>query len=387
MATSLAEQLKRLAVPQTSILERKDKKRDSFLFDPKEAAGFSKEIFYQIGLDGLEELKSLNQTFSQFENTLFSAASKDFERSVQSEEDNKKLNKVIKRFLLHLSPYFLVNSAHKVLEWLIYRYHIHQYNRDDLLMLILPYHETNLFVRALQLIKIRDENDGLFWLKALQKPGVHLPKSTLLNHAAGNPQFLKFITKFVLAMVKEHDKPSSLTVAFNFYCVVITGAIERSAHVNETQISHILPGLLKALHSDLPDFCASAFVIIARLVAKTPLSESILNVLVEKITATDVSTLKSEMALLLIVLYQSQSDYNTVSEVAVRNLAEKTWFPKVIEELNRNGCCVGALLEPLLKCTMGLAYKEGEDLKIKGFLDKLFDDIKFDDDFVGKAIR
>lgn len=386
MATSLAEQLKRLAVPQTAILEGKDKKRDSFLFDPKEAASFSREIFYQIGLDGLEELKKLNPAFSQFENTLFSITSKDFERSVQSEESNKRLNKVIKKFLLHLSPYFLINSAHKALEWLIFRYHIHQYNREDLLMLILPYHETNLFVRALQLIKIKDENDGLYWLKALQKPGVHLPKTSLLNHAAGNPQFLKFVTKFVIAMAKEHDKPSSVTVAFNFYCVVVTGAIERSAHVNETQVSHILPGLLKALQSDVADFCASAFVIIARLVAKTSLSDAILNELVEKITAVDVPALKTEMVLLLIVLYQSQSDFNAVSEVAVRNLAEKGWCGGVIEELNKEGSCVRAFLEPLLKASISLVFNE-EDSKVKAFVETLFDDVKFEDDFVGVVIR
>lgn len=385
MATSLAEQLKRLAVPQTSILDTRDKKRDSFLFDPKEAASFSKEIFYQIGLDGLEELKKLNPGFSQFENTLFCVTSKDFERSVQSEESNKKLNKVIKRFLLHLSPYFLVNSAHKALEWLIYRYHIHQYNREDLLMLILPYHETNLFVRALQLIKIKDENDDLFWLKALQKPGVHLPKLALLNHAASNAQFLKFVTKFVIAMTKEHDKPSSLTVAFNFYCVVVTGAIERCAKINETQISHILPGLLKALQSDIPDFCASAFVIIARLVAKTQLADTILNVLVEKIAAVDVTALKTETILLLTVIYQSQNDFKTISDVAVRNMAEREWFGTVVEELNRGGCYVRVFLEPLLKTSIKIGFEE-EDLKVRAFVERLFDDVKFDDEFVGVIV-
>lgn len=187
-------------------------------------------------------------------------------------------------------------------------------------------------------------------------------------------------------MAKEHDKPSSLTVAFNFYCVVITGAIERSASVNETQVSHILPGLLKALESDIPYFCGSAFVIIARLVAKTPLSEEILNVLVEKITAVDVAALKTEMVLLLIVLYQSQSDFKTVSEIAVRNLAEKSWFGSVIEELNKAGSCIEVFLEPLLKASIRLVFKEG-DSEIKAFVERLFDDVKFEDDFVGVVIR
>lgn len=385
MTTSLAEQLKKLAVPQTTLLSTQDKKRDSFLFDPKEAASFSKEIFYQIGLDGLEELKKINQAFAQFENNLFSVTSKDFERSVHTEESNKKLDKVIRRFLLHLSPYFLINSAHKAVEWLIYRYRIHQYNREDFLMLILPYHETNLFVRALQLIKIRDENDNLFWLKSLQKPGVHLPKSSLLNHAASSPHFLKFITKFVLAMVKEHDKPSTLTLAFNFYCVVITGAIERSAAVSEIQISYIIPGLLKALQSDIPDFCACAFVIIARLVSKTQLSEKILEVLVEKITSLDIPSLKTEEVLLLIVLYQSQSQFQSVGGSAVRNLMELEWFGVVLEELNRNGSCVEVLLKPLFNSAISMAYKEN-DQKVKAFVEKLLDDIKLGDGLVSVVV-
>lgn len=48
MATSLAEQLKKLRAPQTAILLQ-DKKRSSLLFDPKEAANLDKETVLSIG--------------------------------------------------------------------------------------------------------------------------------------------------------------------------------------------------------------------------------------------------------------------------------------------------------------------------------------------------
>ena len=48
--TSLAKQLEKLAVPQSQVLLRADKKRASLLFDPKEAANFDKEVFYSIGV-------------------------------------------------------------------------------------------------------------------------------------------------------------------------------------------------------------------------------------------------------------------------------------------------------------------------------------------------
>lgn len=48
MATSLAEQLKKLRTPQTKILYQ-DKKRASLLFDPREAANLDKETVLSIG--------------------------------------------------------------------------------------------------------------------------------------------------------------------------------------------------------------------------------------------------------------------------------------------------------------------------------------------------
>lgn len=244
MSTSLAEQLQRLAVPQTTRLER-DKKRASLLFDPKEAANLRRETVYQIGADGFEELKIRNSAFEQFENTLFHPNSKDFERSIKTDHENKKLDEKVRRFCLLLSPYFMLNCSYKALEWLIYRFSIHEYNREDLLMLVLPYHETNIFVRVLQLLNLRDPNDKWHWLKPLQKPGLHLPKQTLFGHAASSPHFLEFVSKYVLGIIEEHKQPSLLSTVFNFYCTTFAGAIEYSSEIKEAQVSQMLPVLLK----------------------------------------------------------------------------------------------------------------------------------------------
>jgi U3 small nucleolar RNA-associated protein 10 len=69
----------------------------------------------------LEELENLDETFQEFEETLFSETAQDFERATQTKEVNQKLNKSISKFLIKLSPYFLLKPAHKVIEWLVYR--------------------------------------------------------------------------------------------------------------------------------------------------------------------------------------------------------------------------------------------------------------------------
>lgn len=49
MTTSLAAQLKKLAVPETRSILSGDLKQASFLYDEKQAATFEKQHFYNIG--------------------------------------------------------------------------------------------------------------------------------------------------------------------------------------------------------------------------------------------------------------------------------------------------------------------------------------------------
>ncbi|XP_072401765.1 HEAT repeat-containing protein 1 [Diabrotica undecimpunctata] len=384
MATSLAEQLQRLAVPQTSILTR-DKKRPSLLFDQKEAATLSRETIYQIGLEGLEELVQKNETFAQFEHTLFHLTSKQFERSVQTAEANEKLNRSLKKFLLLSAPYFMLNSCHKTLEWLINRFSIHEYNRDDLLLLSLPYHESNIFVRVIQLFKFKDTRDSFYFLKLLQKPGAHLPKQSLLNHAASNSGFLKVISKYIKDLLKHHEKPEILTVAFNFYCTIFTGTIELSDKITEDQVSQMLPMLLKGLNSTVADFCAGSYVITARLVSKTSFSDKLLDKFVEKISEVPVPTLKTEAILVLLVIYQSQSQYRSIPQVATANLSEKLWLPKTLYNLQSSGSFIYPFLEIILK---NFAYEGvNNDFKLaREMIKACLDYIKVKDTFVATVL-
>lgn len=83
-------------------------------------------VVYFLSLDcagctGLDELLGIEPAFAEFQETLFSQASSNLERSVQSKEVNQRLDKDISRFLIRLSPYFLLKPALKCLEWLVHR--------------------------------------------------------------------------------------------------------------------------------------------------------------------------------------------------------------------------------------------------------------------------
>lgn len=386
MSTSLAEQLQRLAVPQTALFKR-DKKRPSLLFDPKEAAKIRRETFFQIGLEGLEELANKNPAFNQFQNTLYSLTSRDFERSVQDSDANNLLDKNIKRFLLLLAPYVLLNPTHKALEWLIHRYSIHEYNRDDLLMLILPFHESNIFVRILQLMHFKDQNDPWFFLKALQKPGLHLTRNALFNYAVTNSLFLGTLGSYIMQLLTVHNKPSLLAVSFNFYCVLYTGTLQYSTQITEHQLSQMLPSLIKGLTSDVPDYCAASYVIVARLVAKTPLSNKILDTLLQKITLFTNSSLHLESSLVLLVLFQSQNDYKIIPDSVLHSLAlNKDWLVQQLNTLNNSGSYIYPFLERLINNAVKYVIKHDKPEMVKTFLDQILADLKLDDHFVDKFL-
>ena len=282
--TSLSAQLKRLQVPQTNLLNTvADRRRVSFLYDSSEAANMDSEAVYCLAINGLEQLKSIDQhTFESFEATLFNATSISFERAIQTKQVNKNLNDEIRRFLVHLSPYFMLKPAHKCLEWLVYRYQIHSYNQNELFMCILPYHETNYFVRALQMLNLETltpANQLWMWLVDNQKKGVQLAASTLSTHVYSDLAFFNFIIgylNYAIELLTDESKlesdvqrkhwVNSLNFVFSFLAKTLLQSINQlSAETSQSSkskknannkqqeafLAQLLPVLFNGFKSDL----------------------------------------------------------------------------------------------------------------------------------------
>ncbi|XP_049276014.1 HEAT repeat-containing protein 1-like [Rhipicephalus sanguineus] len=287
--TSLARQLQKLATPQTSLL-KETKTRVSFLFDPREAAALDTDTAYAIGnTTGLEELSTLNEAFSHFEENLFSESAKFLERAVKSREENTILDGQIEQFLLLLSPHFLLRPAHKALEWLVYRFHVHEYNVDALLRCILPFHETRVFARALQLLDLSSKTSKWHWLHCPSctagseehwKPGLSLTKTALVTQCARDPGALKFVCELLVAMTKVHSENTvALRPAIGLYASTVLGTLEAMKKITDQTVAMLLPYILKGLASSaIPDHRAATYLVVGQLARRTVLSREILRV-------------------------------------------------------------------------------------------------------------
>jgi U3 small nucleolar RNA-associated protein 10 len=334
MSTSLAEQLKKLQTPQSSQFYD-SKKRDSILFTKKEAATKSRETIYEIGISGLQELIELDSNiFEDFQKTLFDPSAMQMQRAVENEDVNRLINKNIRRFMFHLSPYFMISSSHKCLEWLIRRYNINLYNKDELLILILPYHHTNMFVRCIQTINVDDPNDKWHFLLNVKKSSTPLSKQAIWNHGANRPKFLQFVGEFTYSAVRElGSKAGILQTMISFYFTSIVGALEYAQRINDNHILSVVQYLFKCYKSFTIDYVASGYMITAQLVTKARLSTKLLNEINDRI----IKYIKPELAFnaiqLLALIFETQIDELKLSDETLENLINLKFLPKVLNQL------------------------------------------------------
>ncbi|XP_026078718.1 HEAT repeat-containing protein 1 [Carassius auratus] len=314
--TSLAHQLKRLALPQndSNLLSRRVVA--SVLFDPKDAASMDRSTFYALGCTGLEELMGIDPAFNEFQETLFSQASLTLERSVQSKEVNKKLDKSISLFLTRLSPYFLLKPALKCIEWLIHRFHIQLYNQDSLIACVLPYHETKVFVRVIQLLNIEDPTHKWHWLHGLQKPGVPLARGTLLTHCYKDLGFMDFICSMVTDSVKAYSgfvrdgNCPQLRVVFSFYASTIVSALDAVEKITNSIIAKLLPFVQLGLKSNLLDYVAATYMIVCQMAVKVVMEAQLVDSLTVQLCKSlrRMPQLSREALSCIIILLQNQKE-------------------------------------------------------------------------------
>lgn len=389
MSTSLFEQLQRLKVPEADALLEK-RRHASILFDSKEAATKDRRTIYDLGVSGLEELNLLNPSFQQFKMTLFNEATLQIERAVEHKDVNELLDCNIRKFFCYLSPYFPLRPAHMCLEWLIRRFQVHEYNRNDLMALILPYHETNAFVKVLQTLRLRESDKVWHWLKQSQRAGLPLSKTAILNRAATEKGFLKFVCSSTIDAIKELGPNAHLLQAqLNFYGTVVVGALENCKKVEEWHIITLLPSLVKGLTSTSVDFVSAAYIITARLVSRTEITAKLCKFLVTKLAAVTFERLQRTAVMLLVWIFDTQRASNpSFPDETLLKLIQENWFTNVLAELaneNMDIHCISRIL--MIQCVKALRNDDPQKENFKEFLERFLNSIKFPDPIAEQMIK
>ncbi|PIL25975.1 hypothetical protein GSI_11729 [Ganoderma sinense ZZ0214-1] len=250
MTSSLAQQLAKGASLNANLLNEKSRRQaasESYLFSPKEARQHDIDSLHALGVNGFLQLKSLLSDVARFEHSLFSDAAKSLDRTLLPKEQNADLNSTIAAFLPLLGPYLLDVPSGKVLEWLVRRFRIHEFNVSSIVSLFLPYHETPHFTKMVSILHVSDSSPLRFLqaYKATVKP-VHRP--LLINDLLSKPEVARFAAAILPATLRDYAAGVHRAL-IAFHAGVLLEYIAKAKALDENVMTFLLPAAMEPLQS------------------------------------------------------------------------------------------------------------------------------------------
>ncbi len=202
--SSLSEQLR--AISEQDRLARGvlagSKQRPSFLFDQGEAADYDNEAIYNLAVDAFDTLSKTDPALRAFRETFYGARTVAQDISLYTRKEKDAIDAQVGPFLMAMSPHFLSPDAHKALEWMVRRWRINECNVDDLIVSILPYHETQPFVRMVQIVYFTEGSRWSFLFERVRKSAQTISRTLLAQRSVVDPSILERVMD-ALAIVRD----------------------------------------------------------------------------------------------------------------------------------------------------------------------------------------
>ncbi|KAI0651200.1 hypothetical protein C8Q79DRAFT_1004507 [Trametes meyenii] len=359
MVSSLAEQLARSASLNANLLNEKARKQvqsESYLFTAKEARQHDLESLHALGVNGFLQLKALQPAVAPFEQLLFSDAAKSLDRTLQPAEQNAKLDATISAFLPLLGAFLLDSPTGKVLEWLVRRFRIHEFNVDAIVSLFLPYHETPHFIKMVSILHIQDRSP-LRFLQAFKTTTKPLHRSLLLNEMLKASEVARFVAGILPSVLREHSAGAHRAL-IAFHTGSLLEFVGRCKSLDENTMAILLPAALQPLQTAneanvsvkptiLQESILGSYLILAAISQKTRLTAKAVKTILSAVTECAERVSPKQLIRTLVSICAPQDQLERISGSVVETLLA---VPGIQSELIDAMAWVGAekFLAPLL---------------------------------------
>jgi len=224
----------------------------SLLFSPTDAAEIDSMSLLEMAKVALKGLAQRDTRLVEFSSTLFHGSTVSLDRTLLSAAENERLDSGISRFLLLLSPYCETKLAHRVLEYLVRQYHVERMNVEAVIDCCLPFHDTPMFTRLLQILNL--DVPGSLWafLKGFRQRGQSVPRAALAERAAHAPALVAFMGDMLFRAADiadtgdlKHDGQEWLA-RVSWYAATIIAAVEYR-EPSEDFLRTLVPQLIKGM--------------------------------------------------------------------------------------------------------------------------------------------
>ncbi|CBZ55077.1 conserved hypothetical protein [Neospora caninum Liverpool] len=186
----------------------------SLLFDPRKAASIDIATLRDVALTSLQSLSrreplvEVLEPFFALSSSEHGQASSPHSRDFMTADQARVLDRRVALCCDLLGPFFLLQDAQYLLEYLLRQYAIHQHNQDALLALALPYHNYPIFVRLVRLLTIPPHSPWIF-LERMRASGAPLQSRDFVKVILASPFLLQFLVDTV-ARVSSPLSPARL---------------------------------------------------------------------------------------------------------------------------------------------------------------------------------
>ncbi|KAI0830231.1 hypothetical protein BC628DRAFT_1357002 [Trametes gibbosa] len=378
MVSSLAEQLARSSSLNSNLLHERARKlvqSESYLFAPKEARQHDLEALHALGLNGFIQLKSLQPSVAPFEQLLFSDAAKVLDRTLQPLEQNEKLDASIAAFLPLLGPFLLDAPTGKVLEWLVRRFRIHEFNVDVVVRLFLPYHESPHFIKIVSILHIKDRSP-LRFLQAYKTSAKPLHRPLLINEMLKGLDVARFVSGMLPTVLQNHWAGVHRGL-IAFHTGLLLEFIGRSKSLDENAMTILLPAALDPLQiardpaagvkpAMLQESILGSYLLLAAISQKTRLTPKAVQGILVAVTACAARVSPKQLVRTYVSICAAQDQLERLPSSVVKTV---TALPDIETELIDAMAWAGAekFLVPLLESL----FTQLDDLTVSSAVETL----------------
>jgi U3 small nucleolar RNA-associated protein 10 len=136
---------------QVALLKKKDVSAPSIhagvpslFLEAREAAKVDMLEVHRAAVRGLEVLSQYDHNFESYLGSIFHDSSVNLQRELKTKAENEVLNSELRDLLAALAFYSALPATHTILEYLIRRYRVHEFNSSELIACMISQHDTKV---------------------------------------------------------------------------------------------------------------------------------------------------------------------------------------------------------------------------------------------------
>ncbi|KAH8084910.1 armadillo-type protein [Cristinia sonorae] len=329
MPTSLAQQLAQNASLNTSLLVDRTKRKpaQSYLFAGREADQHDLDSIYALAVNAFMQLSALEPSLRSYEARLFSETAKATDRTLQPAALNAELDTAIEGFLPLLGQFLMEVPTGKVIEWLVRRFRINEFNVNAVLALFMPYHESPHFMKMLSILHI-SESSRFAPLLPYKSTTTNLSRTALVgimvSHA--NAEFARFIAGLLPAALQSVELGGLHRTLTAFHTGVLFEFVKKKQDgrsgklMDEGTAAWYLPAAFEPMQACatvqvesskehlVQEIILSSFLLLAALSHTTPLSAPAMSAITKGMASCAKRVSPKHVIRSLVAVYSGQSE-------------------------------------------------------------------------------